>query len=139
MSFQINGLQHIGIPVSDIEVSKKWYSDVLGFNVVHQTEVHNDEDDVKAAFIKQGNLIIELYQLSGEELDKVKARSHGHVDHIALDVDNIDDVYLIMESKGIKVLEGKPKYLPFWEKGVRFITILGPDNEKIEFNQRLKE
>ena len=33
------------------------------------------------------------------------------------------------------MLDSEINSLPFFEKGVRFFTILGPNAEKIEFNQ----
>lgn len=31
------------------------------------------------------------------------------------------------------------KFLLFWECGVRYFTILGPNGERVEYNQRLTE
>lgn len=133
----IKGLQHLGLPVTDIEKSKKWYSETLGFEVIHEAKVPSDEGEVKVAFLKLNDFIIEMYQLAGKEFEEIKMRGHGHIDHIAFDVDDIENVHEKLNKAGIKALEGAPRFLPFWEKGVKFLTILGPDNEKIEFNQRL--
>ena len=40
---------------------------------------------------------------------------------------------------GYKIVEGEdgPILLPFFDKGVRYFTIEGPNKEKIEFNQKL--
>lgn len=133
----IKGLQHLGLPVTDVEKSKKWYIETLGFDLLYETIINSDDEVIKVAFIGLNGFVIEMYQLSGKELDEIKSRGHGHIDHIALDVDDIETIYEKLNHAGIKVIEGAPRFLPFWEKGVRFLTILGPDNEKIEFNQRL--
>ncbi len=133
----IKGFQHLGLPVRDIEKSKNWYISTLGFELVYQTQFGSGNEEVKVAFIKLGNFVIEMYQPSGDEFEEIKGRGHGHFDHIALDVDNIEAIYEKLERLGINTIEGKPRYLPFWENGVKFLTILGPNEEKIEFNQKL--
>ena len=35
----LQGVQHLGIPVHDIEQSKAWYTEKLGFRVVHEPMV----------------------------------------------------------------------------------------------------
>jgi hypothetical protein len=31
----------------------------------------------------------------------------------------------------------EPVYLPFWEKGIKYFNVLGPDGERVEFAERL--
>lgn len=133
----LKGMQHLGIPVRNIEKSKNWYIEILGFQVIYETKIDSDDGNIAVAFLKAHNLTIEMYQLSGKELEEIKSRKHGHLDHLAFDVDDIEAVYEKLCNAGIKAIEGIPKFLPFWEKGVKFLTILGPDDEKIEFNQKL--
>lgn len=35
------------------------------------------------------------------------------------------------------MLDAEIQFLPFWENGVRFFTIVGSNKEKIEFSQYL--
>lgn len=133
----LKSLQHLGLPTRNIEKSKKWYSDTLGFQVIYETTIPGDEGNIKVAFLKLHDLVVEMYQLSGKELEEIKSRGHGHIDHIAFDVEDIEAVFEKLNKAGIRAIEGSPRFLPFWENGVKFLTILGPDDEKIEFNQRL--
>jgi lactoylglutathione lyase len=133
----LKGVQHLGIPVANIEKSKKWYCDILGAQVVYETTNPSDEGMTYVAFLELSGLIIEMYQLAGNDLQEVKSRGQGHIDHIAFDVDDVEDVYQKLCKLNIKAIEGSPKFLPFWENGVKFLTISGPDNEKIEFSQKL--
>jgi lactoylglutathione lyase len=137
LSNNIKGLQHLGLPVSNIENSKKWYVNNLGFKVIYETRLPSESSDTHVAFLELNGLVIEMYQLCGQELEEIKSRNHGHIDHIALDVIDIDDIFEQLKKECIATIEGAPKFLPFWNKGVKFLTILGPDNEKIEFNQKL--
>lgn len=121
-----NGIQHIGIPTNNMEETITFYKQ-LGFHVALQT--NNKEE--KVAFLQLNNLIIETYE------NKTAAMQAGAIDHIALDVKNIDSLFELMKVKNFHILDSQVNKLPFWENGVRFFTILGPNKEKIEFCERL--
>lgn len=125
----ITGVQHIGIPTDDIERSMEFYRS-LGFTLAYETV--NEAADERVAFMTLGNLMMEIYE------NRRAARVAGAIDHVALDVDDIDGLYEKVTALGYPALEGRVCSLPFWEKGVRFFTIQGPDCEKIEFCQRLR-
>lgn len=122
------GVQHLGIPVSDIDRTIEFYKS-LGFEPALITE--NKPANERVAFLRLGNLIIEAYG------NKITEKRSGAIDHIALDVKNIDVLYDQIRNDGHRIVEEKVMSLPFWENGVKFFTILGPDNEKIEFCEKL--
>ncbi len=123
-----DGIQHVGLPVSDIDKTIEFYT-ALGFEPALLTE--NKAANERVAFLQLGNLIIEAYG------NKVTEKKSGAIDHIALDVKNIDELYEEICKEGHRIVEDKVMSLPFWENGVKFFTILGPDNEKIEFCEKL--
>ncbi len=123
-----DGIQHVGLPVSDIDKTIEFYT-ALGFEPALLTE--NKAANERVAFLQLGNLIIEAYG------NKVTEKKSGAIDHIALDVKNIDELYEEIRKEGHRIVEEKVMSLPFWENGVKFFTILGPDNEKIEFCEKL--
>ena len=125
---KIKGIQHVGIPTNDIQKSTLFYEG-LGFEVVWQTTNKHNEGDV--VFLQQGSLIIEIYD------NKHAVMKFGAIDHIALDVTDIDSIFSIVKKSGYKILDDKVQYLTFWKHGVRFFTIIGPNEEKIEFCERL--
>jgi len=52
---------------------------------------------------------------------------------------DINRAYAEIKSAGLEILEeNAPVFLPFWEHGVKYFTVRGPDGEKVEFNQILK-
>jgi lactoylglutathione lyase len=52
---------------------------------------------------------------------------------------DIEQAYKDICAAGLEILEeDAPVFLPFWEHGVKFFTIRGPDGEKVEFNQILR-
>ena len=136
MNLKINHLQHIGIPVSDVEISRDFY-ERLGFQMVmHSTFMHEGAQG-KVSMMKHKEIIIELYQMPEPELTSVKQRKDGRIDHITFDVDDIDETFLLLKNEGYSVVEDKHVYLNFWEKGCRYFNITGPDGERLEFCQIL--
>ena len=91
------GLQHIGGPTNDIEKTISFYVS-LGFKVAHRAV--NGEELV--AFLRLGDLTIETYQ-------NFKAvGQNGAVDHIAINVTDVDEARRIADGMG---LTGKEAYL----------------------------
>jgi lactoylglutathione lyase len=134
----LRGLQHIGLPVTNLERSKAFYAG-LGFEEAMRTDLPGASEAVQVAMMQHEGLTIEMYQLEQEERQAVAKRTDGHLDHIALDVMDIEQAYNDIRAAGLEILEeNAPVFLPFWEHGVRFFTIRGPDGEKVEFNQILK-
>nr|WP_288626862.1 VOC family protein [uncultured Roseburia sp.] len=122
------GIQHIGIPTNDIEKTIAFYKE-LGFETVLQTI--NKEADEKVAFLKLKTLVIETYENKAAKLES------GAIDHVAVNVNNIEEVYQYIREKKLNTTNDTIHFLPFWENGVRFFTIEGPNMEKIEFSQYL--
>lgn len=137
MKFKIKGLQHIGIPVSDIRKSEIFYKRLDFENVMETTFTYKD-GDCTVIMMQLNDIIIELYQLPEPEVSAIRNRSDGHVDHIAFDVNDIDAVFAEMKNASFDIIEDEPVYLAFWKKGCRFFNIKGPDGERLEFNEILK-
>ena len=118
----LTGIQHVGIPTNDIKRTIEFY-ERLGFNVALATQ--------SVAFMQLKNLVMEFYEGDASDIQ------NGAIDHFAIDVKDIDKVFAFVKSLGVELLNQEVQALPFWEKGVRFFTIVGPNNEKIEFCERL--
>ena len=123
---QINGLQHIGVPTKNMEETIAFY-EKLGFETAFETV--NDGDRV--VFLKFASLVIETYESKGATMKS------GAVDHIALDVKDIEKTYELINQEGLNTTKDTIHFLPFWENGVKFFTIEGPNKEKVEFSQYL--
>lgn len=124
----VTKIQHIGIPTNDIEKTVIFYES-LGFENAYTTV--NKTANEKVAFLRLENMLLEIYQ-NGQAVNKT-----GAIDHIALDVVDIDAAFEIAQAGKYNFLDDSIQFLPFWENGVKFFTILGPNGEKVEFNQRL--
>lgn len=130
----ITGFQHIGIPVFDLEESVGFYES-LGFKTVMKSKINEENGIVYVAMMKLADIIVELYQQYAENAEEIIQRKDGHIDHIALNVNNIDEVFQVLKHNGFQIIESTPVFLNFWDNGCKYFTVRGPMNEKIEFNE----
>ena len=112
----------------------------LGFELVYETI--NEKANEPVAFLQAGDILIETYE------NKKAAMARGSIDHIAMSVLDIEAAYAVakeqmanthkIEERGYQFLESDEiVFLPFWEKGIRYFLIEGPNKEPIEFLQKL--
>jgi catechol 2,3-dioxygenase-like lactoylglutathione lyase family enzyme len=123
---RVTGLQHIGIPTNDMEKTLEFYLS-LGFELA--LDVMNGQERV--CFLKLAGVCIEAYE-NGQAVGQA-----GAINHIALDVDDVYVAWDAVTAAGYVPVEREPRFLPFWENGVKFFNILGPNMETVEFSQYL--
>ncbi|MCQ2507685.1 MAG: VOC family protein [Dorea sp.] len=121
----VDGYQHIGIPTDDIEKTKAFYKG-LGFQLKWETFYEGNP----VAFFEYGPILIETY-----EKNEGASNVIGAIDHIALSCTDIVACVKEAREAGYVFREG-PAYLPYWEHGVMYVTILGPNHEIVEFIQK---
>lgn len=119
------GLQHVGIPTGDMDGSIRFYTG-LGFENIHETL----NGASRVVFLQLKDLVVEIWE------GPSTGRS-GAIDHIAINVSDVEAVYRTVTGAGLSAIEGKICELPFWELGVRYFTIEGLNAERIEFIQKL--
>ena len=91
----------------------------------------NEEANEKVAFLKLETLVIETYE------NKAAKMESGAIDHVAINVKDIEEVYQYIKAEKMNTTKDTIHFLPFWDNGVRFFTIEGPNKEKVEFSQYL--
>lgn len=126
---RVTGIQHIGLPTNDLKKTIEFYKS-LGFEVTFETNITTHD----VAFLQMKNIVIETFQAIAEPEAVGKA---GAIDHISLDVDDIEATWDAVKAAGYTPLETEIDGLPYFEKGVRFFNIAGPNAETIEFCQIL--
>jgi catechol 2,3-dioxygenase-like lactoylglutathione lyase family enzyme len=136
INITINGIQHIGIPVTNIQNSMVFYMR-LGFANVMEAGFGPENERGTCIMTKRDQMIIELYQLPEKDLAEIRSRNNGHIDHVAFDVPDIDAAYATLKEAGLNPIEPEPVFLNFWNKGCKYFNITGPDGERLEFNQIL--
>ena len=121
----VTEIQHLGLPTRDFKKTIEFYEG-LGFHIRWKNP------DRDCAFIRLGQVEIETYQRDTAN------QVWGAWDHVALMVKDVDEAWREAKEKGYRFAEGEdgPIRLPFEENGCRYFTIVGPNEEKIEFNQR---
>jgi catechol 2,3-dioxygenase-like lactoylglutathione lyase family enzyme len=122
------GVQHIGIPTNDMDATADFYRR-LGFDIAFETTLR--DQDCRVCFFKLDTLCIEAYE------NRQASLRSGAVDHIAIDTTDIDAAWDFVRREGFKLLDREINSLPFWERGVKFFKIEGPNREIIEFCQIL--
>jgi methylmalonyl-CoA epimerase len=100
-------VDHISIVVEDFDSAYDLYANTLGLEVlkVEESELHG----VKAAFLKVGDMMIEIIQPLGEGAitDFMKKRGPGF-HHLAFEVPDLPDALAEVSEAGLRVI-GEPK------------------------------
>ncbi len=92
---------HVGLNVTNLERSKKFYQDVFGFSVMTESSTENR----KFVFLgDDGNLILTLWEQSTGEFQKDRPGLH----HLSFQVNSIEDVKRIEDK--LKSLGATFKY-----------------------------
>jgi len=130
---EVTGLAHIGVFVKDIEVSKKFYTEVLGLELIDECVFVAEDNTYTIAFVQKGTLIVELVMRKHQT-----KLSDGVVDHIAMQVDDLDGMITKLGALGIEFESKEPIYHPtMLGGGAKWIFFRGPDNEHLEMSQIL--
>lgn len=122
----ITGIQHIAVPTADVEKTVAFYN-ILGF----EEKLREKGLRGPVVFMGQKNLMLEFY------VPEACAGCAGAVDHFAIDVKDVESAFAAAKEAGFRMLDAELQSRPFWENGVRFFNIEGPNGEKIEFSQKL--
>lgn len=121
-------LQHSGLPTNDLDGTIDFYVNTLGFELIGIFP--NGEN--RCAFLRYGHLTIETW-----EEDPVPGTS-GAIDHWALNTPDIEAAYENAKALGLNIREPAIQTIPtFWEHGIRYFNVTGPNGETIEFCQIL--
>ncbi len=106
----VTKIDHIGVAVKNLEESLKFYQETLGLEL-HGVEIV-EEQKVKVAFLPIGDTEIELLESTDPEgpIAKYIDKKGEGVQHIAYRVDDIEKAIADMLSKGVKMIDEKPRY-----------------------------
>ena len=101
-----SGIQHVGIPTIDISKTVDFYKG-LGFDLAFSNT--DDSGDLNVVFLKLKNLVIEAYQ------EGTKLSQTGSINHIAIDVNDVEEVFEKLNKNNYDILDEEINFLPFWE------------------------
>lgn len=114
----IVGIHHVAIGVPDFQKGLEFYRDVLGFEVVSQGQISDNEaanravglDEIRAevAMLKAPNAYIELWQYSNPAPEDHRQRPSDYgYPHFALQVTDMQQEYERMRAAGMEFV-GEP-------------------------------
>ncbi len=131
-------LDHIGIAVKDLDSAIKLFKDYLGLELVETEEV--PEEKVKVAIFKVGDSYIELLQGLTEDsaISKFIAKKGEGIHHIALRVDNVDELSRELRGKGLKVIYDKARSVAGGKRRINFIHPKSAHGVLIEILERVE-
>jgi glyoxylase I family protein len=127
---QLNKIHHIAIICSDYEISKRFYTDILGFKII--SEVYRKERDSYKLDLSLNDIYcIELFSFPNPPKRVSQPEACG-LRHLAFEVDNIEMSrnFLISYNIDCEIIRTDE----FTNK--RFFFISDPDNLPIEFYEK---
>ena len=127
---KINKVHHIAIICADYNLSKKFYTEILGFKIIKEV-FRSERNSYKLDLALESNYIIELFSFPNPPKRPSKPEAVG-LRHLAFEVDNIEDTVAFLKTNHIQV---EPIRIDeFTNK--KFTFIADPDNLPIEFYEK---
>ncbi len=104
----IKKINHIAIIVPDLESSLAFWRDTLGLPLAHVEEVASQESI--AAFLPAGDSEVELVKPTTETSGAAKflAKRGPGLHHIALEVDNLEEMLARLKERGVRLINETP-------------------------------
>ena len=137
-------LLHYSHCVSDIERSRRFYTDVLGFAVVAEFDFDDAataqvmgvaECKFKGIFMQRDGMRIEIIGFTHPPPERIlrrrQANEIGH-SHLSFYVTNLDESLAYLRGKGVVIEDGTRALLP---SGIECCVARDPDGFPIEFVQ----
>lgn len=137
----------VGMTVADLDRSVEFFTKVLSFEKISETEVHGAEYEklqglfglrMRVARLKLGDETIELTQYLAPEGRPIPAgwRSHDHnFQHIAIVVSDMDKAYAHLRAHKVRHASTGPQTIPATNKaaaGIRAFYFKDPDGHHLE-------
>lgn len=145
---RILGVNHIGLTVSDVERSVRFYTQFLGFQ--HHGEVVPvsgpwisqitafPDTDLRIAFLTQGETTLELIQYvspRGESEVRTTTADVGSA-HVAVEVDDIEQLAAEMRDAGVRFVSEPTSVTSGGWTGRKLAYVLDPDGVVAELIQK---
>jgi catechol 2,3-dioxygenase-like lactoylglutathione lyase family enzyme len=136
---------HVGICVTDVESSLRFYRDFLGFQPVHELEIQGkptarllrlEKVELRALFLERDGVRIELlhYATPGHIGEPApRAMNRIGLTHLSIQVEDIDEALAGVEPAGGRVL--KETIVSVEQTGARAAFLTDPDGTLIELVQ----
>jgi len=146
----VDGVDAIGITVSDMDRSTDFYSRVLTFEKVSDTEVAGDDYEhlegvfgsrVRIVRMRLGDEFIELSEFIASKGRPIPVDSRSNdrwFQHIAIIVSDMETAYRQLRQNKVEHASSSPQRLPDWNKnagGISAFYFKDPDGHPLEILQ----
>ncbi|WP_139176444.1 VOC family protein [Natronincola peptidivorans] len=146
---KVKKFRHIGLVVKDYSKMMKFYSEVLGFEIIREFEIENEDfrkgvgiSNAKAKgahlIVPGNNVEIEIseYEQKIERCSELSLSNYPGYRHIAFIVENLEEAYNDLRKLGIEFISEpicvkEPKNVA----GFQFVYFRDPEGNIIEINQ----
>ena len=123
----LKNIHHIAIICSDYEMSKKFYTEVLGLTIIQEI-YRTERQSYKLDLALNGNYVIELFSFPNPPKRVSRPEASG-LRHLAFAVDNLE---VIINHLNQNQIISEPIRIDEFT-GKRFTFIADPDDLPIEF------
>ena len=146
-SAQVVGVGPIQMTVADMDRSVDFYSHVLTFEKISDTEIAGEDVErlfgvfgarVRVVRMKLGDESIELVQFLAPRGRAIPADSRSNdiwFQHIAIIVSDMDRAYQVLRENRVEHASTGPQRLPDWNKntaGIKAFYFMDPDEHPVE-------
>ncbi|WP_165972049.1 VOC family protein [Paenibacillus piri] len=123
---RILSFDHISLSAHDLQAAESFYTEKMGMKELKRMRV--DATDLTMVYLNYGEDVIELLNRPNQQ------PVSPPIGHIALRVDNVDEMGEYLASRGVEILQGFPKQAG---TGIGRITMVkDPNGARIEFVDR---
>ncbi len=107
---KVKKVDHIGVAVEDLDKALEFYQGLLGIKA-EGAEVVEDQK-VKTAFLPVGDSEIELLESTDPDgpIAKFIEKKGAGVQHVALQVEDIEEALQELKQAGVKLIDEEPRY-----------------------------
>lgn len=123
-------IHHVAIICSNYEVSKKFYTEVLGFSIGAE-HYRATRRSYKLDLFLNGQYAIELFSFPGPPPRLSQPEASG-LRHLAFEVDDLDEAVQALRAKGVPTEPLRTDEFT----GKRFTFFTDPDNLPLELYER---
>lgn len=146
----LTGVDAVAIPVADLDRSVDFYSKVLTFQKISESEVAGADVErlfgvfgmrARVARLRLGEESIELRQFLAPEGAPVPSDFHSNdrwFQHIAVIVSDMDAAYAVLRKNHVRFSSPSPQRLPDWNTnaaGIKAFYFKDPDGHPVEILQ----
>jgi lactoylglutathione lyase len=146
----LQGFSHIGICVSDIDRSTRFYVDVLGFRVLYAVDMAHDEvaatmeqeGTFRSAMLLRGDVRVELLQWVDVPTTGTGTRrpmTELGFTHLSFRVEDVHELSDAVRAAGGDVVAGTLTSLGDGAGATRLLYVTDPDGTRIELMENVPD